>query len=122
MTRPVPPALHVVRLVRTRVGAYTKIRVLATGSPVPVTTVAGRLPAGLRFVTKRFSPVAFVAGSPAQGSAGSYLVVFTATNGLGRGVRLAVRIEVLPVAGAHVARPGNGQARHGPHGRGLPDR
>ncbi|MHB1973975.1 MAG: kelch repeat-containing protein [Acidimicrobiales bacterium] len=122
VTRPLPPALHVARVVRTRVGAYTKIRVLATGSPVPVTTLAGRLPAGLRFVTRHLSPVAFVAGSPAQGSAGSYLVVFTATNGVGRGMRVAVRIEVLPVAREHAAHPGNGQARHGPHGRGLPDR
>ncbi len=92
---PSAPVLYGARSLTTRVHAYAKLRIVATGSPVPRFTLSGRLPAGLRFVAPPGHRVVFVAGRPWASSAGDYQLVLTVQNGVGQPVREELRIVVL---------------------------
>jgi large repetitive protein len=70
-------------------GSYT---IKTTGSPFPALTESGALPSGLTF-TDNGDGTATIAGTPAAGSAGSYPVTVTATNGTGTAQK-AVKITV----------------------------
>ena len=91
---PAAPAFYGSRIVTTTVHAYTKLRIVVGGSPVPHLSLSGRLPAGLRFVAPRGHRVVFIAGRPYLSSPGAYELVLTASNGVGRPVREQLRIVV----------------------------
>ncbi len=80
--------------ISTKVGAYAKLRITASGSPTPAFSLSGTLPAGLRFVTKAGVPFCFIAGKPAPSAAGSHEVVVTAVNGVGSPASEIVHIYV----------------------------
>jgi hypothetical protein len=97
VSRPnIPPQLSGPSVLPTRVGSYAKLRVDASGSPVPTLALRGILPAGLRFVTKPGVPFCFIAGTPAAVGAGTYDVVVTALNGVGAPASHAVQVTVAP--------------------------
>ena len=60
-------------------GAAGSFTVTATGAPAPTLTESGALPSGVAFDAAS----GVLSGTPAAGSAGSYPVTFTATNGVG---------------------------------------
>jgi hypothetical protein len=62
----------------TVTGSFT---VSSTGSPTPALTESGRLPSGLRF-TDKGNGTATLAGAPAAGTAGTYPITITASNGV----------------------------------------
>jgi len=64
------------------VGASASFTVLTTGFPAPSLTEAGALPAGVTF-RDNGNGTATLSGTPASGSAGSYSLTFTASNGVG---------------------------------------
>ena len=97
VSRPnIPPQLSGPSVLPTRVGSYAKLRVDASGSPVPTLALRGILPAGLRFVTKPGVPFCFIAGTPAAVGVGTYDVVVTALNGVGAPASHAVQVTVAP--------------------------
>jgi len=59
-------------------GVFT---VLTTGTPVPTLSVSGALPAGVSF-TDNGNGTATIAGTPATGSGGVYVLTLTASNGV----------------------------------------
>jgi hypothetical protein len=63
------------------VGQAGKFTVRACGTPAPTITESGALPSGVTF-NGGSGGIATLAGTPAAGSAGSYPITFTATNGI----------------------------------------
>ena len=61
------------------VGAVGMFTITATGSPAPTFAAAGTLPAGVTL----HSTTGVLAGTPAPGTAGSYPLTITASNGIG---------------------------------------
>ncbi len=60
------------------VGTAGSFSVTASGNPTPSLSLTGTLPSGLSF-----NPITGVlAGTPAVGSGGTYLLTFTASNGV----------------------------------------
>jgi len=64
------------------VGASASFTVLTTGFPTPSLTETGTLPAGVTFKDNG-NGTATLSGTPASGSAGTYPITFTASNGVG---------------------------------------
>lgn len=60
----------------------TNFTVTATGDPAPSLVLAGSLPAGLSF-TDNGDGTGTISGTAAAGTAGTYALTFTATNGVG---------------------------------------
>ena len=98
VVRRVAPRLEGGTAISTKVGAYAKLRITATGSPTPRFSLTGTLPAGLRFVTKAGVPYCFIAGKPAPSASGSHEVVVTAFNGVGTPASEIVHISVAGLA------------------------
>ncbi|HXY36399.1 MAG TPA: putative Ig domain-containing protein, partial [Planctomycetaceae bacterium] len=61
------------------IGESGDFNVTVNGSPTPILTMNGTLPAGLTFN----AATGLVSGTPAAGTAGKYTITFTATNGVG---------------------------------------
>jgi Bacterial Ig-like domain (group 3)/Beta-propeller repeat/Putative Ig domain len=64
------------------VGSVGFFSVTTSGSPVPALTFTGTLPAGVTF-TDNGNGTATLTGTPAAGTANSYPIIITATNGVG---------------------------------------
>src|SRR5207247_2639588 len=71
------PAITSVSAATFSVGAAGSFTVATTGNPVPTVTEAGPLPAGVSFD----SATRVLSGTPAAGTAGTWPITFTATNG-----------------------------------------
>ena len=69
------------------VGVAGNVLMLSSGSPPPVASASG-LPAGLTFSTSG------LAGTPAPGTDGAYLVSLTVSNGIGTGINLPFALAV----------------------------
>lgn len=76
-----------------RVGATATFTVAATGSPSPVLTETGRLPAGLTFSAHN-NGTATIYGTPAFGSTGVYLIHITATNDTSGSAQQSLQVDV----------------------------
>jgi hypothetical protein len=70
------------------VGSAGSFTVTATGTPAPTVTESGTLPVGVTFSGGVLS------GTPATGTAGSYPISFTATNGVGSPVTQSFTLTV----------------------------
>lgn len=66
-----------------RQGKHLSVTVTATGSPTPALTESGQLPSGVTFVDSAGGS-GQLAGTPASGTAGTYSVTITASNGVSR--------------------------------------
>lgn len=75
------PAITCPSQVTVVAGRATSVRVTATGTPPPVVSVTGQLPAGLR-VTGSGAALT-ISGTAASGSAGTYALTVTAANDQG---------------------------------------
>ena len=64
------------------VGASSPFNISSTGYPVPTLTVTGALPAGVSFNASS-NGTAVLTGAPASGTAGTYPLTITASNGVG---------------------------------------
>ena len=73
------PALTSANATTFTVGAVGMFTITATGSPAPTFAAAGTLPAGVTLN----STTGVLAGTPAPGTAGSYPLTITASNGIG---------------------------------------
>ncbi len=76
------PALRHIGTVHAPIGTAMDQPIKAKGYPVPALTEGGTLPAGLTF-TDNGNGTGDIAGTPAPGSSGRYLVTITAASGLG---------------------------------------
>lgn len=74
-------------------GSFT---VTATGSPAPTLSVTGALPSGVTFTPA----TGVLAGTPAAGSAGSYPLTFTASNGVAANATQSFTLTVAKIAQA----------------------
>ncbi|QBB71920.1 hypothetical protein ELE36_17000 [Pseudolysobacter antarcticus] len=72
------------------VGASGSFTVSATGTPSPTLSQTGVLPTGVTFV----AATGVLSGTPAAGTAGSYPIIFTATNGVGSPATQAFTLSV----------------------------
>ena len=73
---PTPPTITSANSTTFTVGVADSFQVTATGSPAPTYSVSGALPTGVTF-----SSSGLLSGTPAGGTAGTYPLVITATNG-----------------------------------------
>jgi putative Ig domain-containing protein len=64
------------------IGTASSFLVMATGNPMPTLTETGALPAGVTF-TDNHNWSATLGGTPAAGTAATYPITITATNGVG---------------------------------------
>jgi PKD repeat protein len=80
------PAIRKIRTTRGRVGTALHLTIRATGYPPPALAESGPLPRGLTF-TDQGNGTAVIAGTPAIGSSGRYLITITATNAAGTATR-----------------------------------
>ena len=72
-----PPIFNGVQSTAFTVGTTTSFTVTATGMPIPsLTMTSGILPQGISFTN------GIISGTPVQGTAGTYNLTFTASNGL----------------------------------------
>ncbi len=78
-TAPQAPAITSASGASFVVGAAGSFAVTATGSPMPTLSETGALPGGVTFNTS----TGVLSGAAAAGSAGSYPITFTASNGVG---------------------------------------
>ena len=80
------------------IGQLSSFNVNASGFPSPTISESGALPTGVTFNTLNNT----LSGTPATGTAGSYPITFTATNGIGTGATLSFTLVVVldPCAGA----------------------
>jgi len=76
------------------VGAAGSLTVTATGFPVPALSESGALPSGVTFN----SATGALSGTPAAGTAGTYNLTFTATNGVGSPATQSFTLTVNQVA------------------------
>lgn len=81
------------------VGTPGSFTVTAQGTPTPTVSVSGSLPAGVTF-TPNSNGTGSLTGTPAQGTAGTYNLVMTASNGVGAP---ATQPFTLSVAGSLLA-------------------
>ncbi|HWG75152.1 MAG TPA: putative Ig domain-containing protein [Acidimicrobiales bacterium] len=86
------PAITSANTTTFTVGTAGSFTVTATGSPTPTLTESGALPGGVTFTGGVLS------GTPAAGSAGSYPLTFTATNGVGSPATQSFTLTVAPAA------------------------
>jgi hypothetical protein len=70
-----------------------QLPVTATGAPTPSVTQTGALPGGLTFVDNG-NGTATLSGTPSAGTAGSYPLTITATNGIGTPATQSVTLTV----------------------------
>src|SRR4029077_15160109 len=77
-----PPAITSANTATFVVGSAGSFTVTATGAPTPTTTKSGTLPGGVTFVDNG-NGTATLGGTPAAGTAGTYPLVITASNGVG---------------------------------------
>ena len=75
------------------VGTAGSFTVTAMGSPVPTLTEAGALPSGVTFKDNG-NGTATLSGTPGAGSAGTYLLTITASNGVGSAARQNFTLKV----------------------------
>ena len=73
------PAMSSANNTAFKVGSAGSFTIAATGTPTPVITEAGALPAGVSFVIS--GTTAKLSGTPSAGAAGTYPLTFTAQNG-----------------------------------------
>jgi hypothetical protein len=76
------------------IGTANTFTVTATGSPVPILSRTGTLPSGVTF-TANANGTATLAGTPAAGTAGTYLQVITAANGVGSNATQTFTLTVV---------------------------
>jgi hypothetical protein len=76
------PAITSARTVTATVGRAMKFTVTTTGYPKATITEAGPVPKGLRFIANT-NGTATISGTPSAGTAGSYGLTISATNGVG---------------------------------------
>ena len=81
-TAQTPPVISSASSATFTVGAAGSFTVTTTGAPTPSLTETGALPSGVTFVGSG-NGTATLSGTPAAGTAGSYAVTFTASNGVG---------------------------------------
>lgn len=79
---PTPPAITSANNVTFSVGSPGTFTVTTTGAPPPALTETGALPAVITF-TDNGNGTATLAGTPAVGTGGTYILTFHATNGSG---------------------------------------
>jgi hypothetical protein len=77
------PKLKVPATLPAKVGKHMKVVFKSAGSPPPAMTVSGALPAGLTYVDHG-NGKGTLSGTPAAGSAGKYVLRFSATNSSGQ--------------------------------------
>jgi hypothetical protein len=77
------------------VGGAGSFQVTTTGTPTPSLTETGTLPSGVTFVDNG-NGTGSLSGTPATGTAGSYPIVFTATNGVGTPATQNFTLTVSP--------------------------
>ncbi|HUY30787.1 MAG TPA: kelch repeat-containing protein, partial [Acidimicrobiales bacterium] len=87
-----------------RPGVYSSFTVRATGTPAPVVTRSGGLPAGMAFAA-RANGTATITGVPSRSSAGTYAVALLASNGVGSPARQTLRITVRAEAAPRITSP-----------------
>jgi hypothetical protein len=75
------PAITSANTTSFTVGSAGSFTVTATGTPTPSLAVSGSLPAGVTFVDNG-NGTGTLSGTPAAGTAGSYALTFTASNGV----------------------------------------
>ena len=85
------PALTSANATTFTVGAVGMFTITATGSPAPTFAAAGILPAGVTLN----STTGVLAGTPAPGTAGSYPLTITASNGIGSPAMQLFTLTVL---------------------------
>jgi hypothetical protein len=82
LTVNIGPAITSANTTTFIVGSAGTFTVISTGTPSAALTETGALPSGVTFVDNG-SGTATLAGTPAAGTAGSYALTFTASNGVG---------------------------------------
>jgi len=75
------PAITSANTTTFGVGSFGSFTVTATGYPNPALSESGSLPAGVRFSNNNFG-TATLSGMPQPGTAGTYILTFTASNGV----------------------------------------
>ena len=75
-------------------GSSSSTVLYASGSPTPSLSESGALPSGVTF-TNNGNGTATISGTPASGSAGSYGITITASNGVGSPATQAFTLTVL---------------------------
>jgi hypothetical protein len=93
------------------VGSDGSFTVTAAGYPSPSLNESGRLPAGVTFDTSTDA----LSGIPAEGTAGTYVVTFTASNGTNPSANQTFTLHVNPAPAAElafIATPTTGTAGH----------
>jgi hypothetical protein len=73
-------------------GIQSSFTITASGFPAPTLTGSGTLPSGITFD----HTTGILSGTPAPGSAGTYLLTFTAANGIGSNVTQTFTLTVNP--------------------------
>ncbi len=91
------PAITTLGKATMTVGSAGSYTLFASGSPTPSFTETGTLPSGVAF-TDNANGTAKLAGTPASGSAGTYPVSITASNGSGDAATQAFTLTVLAQA------------------------
>ena len=74
-----PPSITSANSATFTVGAQGSFTVIATGAPAPALSEFGPLPSGVTFN----AGTGVLSGKPASGTAGTYNIMFTASNGVG---------------------------------------
>ena len=77
-----PPAITSAAAVSFPIATPSSFTVTSAGFPSPTIAASGSLPSGVAF-TNNGNGTATIAGTPAAGSGGSYVLALTATNGVG---------------------------------------
>ena len=98
-----PAAITAPARVNATVSSPLSVTVKATGSPTPALSESGALPAGVSF-SDQGTGAALLSGTPAPGTAGSYPITITATNGNGSPATESLVLNVsMSAATAHGA-------------------
>jgi hypothetical protein len=91
------PAIATAPQATLSVGSSSSATVEASGSPTPSLSESGALPSGVNF-TDNGNGTATISGTPASGSAGSYAITITASNGVGSPATEVFTLTVLATA------------------------
>ena len=91
------------------IGQTGTFNVQTTGVPTPSLSVTGSLPSGVSFVDNG-NGTAMLSGTPAVGTAGSYSLTFTATNGVGNAATANFTLTVNPASGTMALANGGFEA------------
>jgi predicted outer membrane repeat protein len=92
---PAAPAITSADYTTFMVGSSDTFTVTTTGYPTPAINISGDLPSGVTF-TDNGDGTAALAGTPAIGTAGDYLIDITASNGLPPDAEQAFTLTVVP--------------------------